>query len=111
MVRSLLYAVTPVTAAFGGAPALAQQTGPFYGPGMMWDGHWFGWVIGPLMMILILVAIVTAVVLLVRWRGGPGHATTAGPPAMTPLDILKDRFARGEIDKQEFEERRQVLEK
>ncbi len=30
---------------------------------------------------------------------------------MTPLDILKDRFARGEIDKQEFEERRQVLEK
>ena len=32
------------------------------------------------------------------------------PPAhMTPLDILKGRFARGEIDKEEFEERRRLL--
>ena len=30
-------------------------------------------------------------------------------PTRTPLDILKERFARGEIDKEEFEERRRVL--
>ncbi|WP_201789038.1 SHOCT domain-containing protein [Nitrobacter vulgaris] len=31
------------------------------------------------------------------------------PPTQTPLDILKERFARGEIDKAEFEDRRRVL--
>jgi putative membrane protein len=30
-------------------------------------------------------------------------------PGRTPLDILKERFARGEIDKEEYEERRRTL--
>jgi putative membrane protein len=43
----------------------------------------------------------------VRWPGA-WHGTQV-PPGRTPLDILRERFARGEIDKQEFEERRRVL--
>ncbi len=52
------------------------------------------------------------VVLIVRWLGGAGHGSAASPapaPGKTPLDILKERFARGEIDKEEFEQRRRVL--
>ncbi len=78
-----------------------------YGPHMMWwGGGWYGMIFGPLFMILVLAAVIAAVVLLVRWAGGSGQAIV---PHRTPLDILKERFARGEIDKDEFEERRRVI--
>lgn len=83
-----------------------------YGPHMMgWGEGWYGMVFGPLIMILVLAVVIALAVLLVRWLGGPWHGTTLQqvPPDRTPLDILKARFARGDIDKQEFEERRRVL--
>ena len=94
-----------------GAPALAwaQQEPEYYGH-HMWHGGWYGWFLGPIMMIVFLAIAVAVVVLVVRWLGGTGHAATPRAPAgKTPLDILKERFARGEIDKDEFEERRRVL--
>ena len=90
------------------APAWAQQTPQYYGP-HMWHGGWHGWLFGPLMMILFFAVIVAVVVLLVRWIGGSGHGHGHAPPGKTPLDILKERFARGEIDLAEFEERKKVL--
>jgi putative membrane protein len=93
------------------SPAWAQQeSGPYFGHGPhMWDGG--PWMfIGPLMMIVFLAAIVAVIVLVVRWLGGPGHGTGQHPASgRTPLDILKERFARGEIDKEEYEERRRLL--
>jgi putative membrane protein len=77
---------------------------------MGWGGGWYGMIFGPIFMILLLALVIAIAVLLVRWLGGPGQPTSHQPPwASTPLDILKERFARGEIDKQEFEERRRVL--
>ena len=75
---------------------------------MMGDMGW-GWTIfGPFMMIAFLVIAVIVVVLIVRWLGGTGHGTI--PSGKSPIDNLRERFARGEIDKKEFEERRRVLE-
>lgn len=79
---------------------------------MWWGGGWYAMILGPLFMILFLGMLIAAVVVLVRglagpWPGAiPPHHT---PPGRTPLDILKERFARGEIDKDEFEERRRIL--
>ena len=83
-----------------------------YGPGMMWGGGWYGMLFGPLFMILWLVGLIAAVGLLSRWFAPPWHGSSPphdAPPGRTPIDILKERYARGEIDKEEFDERRAVL--
>jgi putative membrane protein len=69
-------------------------------PVMWWSDYWrMSWMFfGPLMM-LIFFFICLAVLGIVRGNQG-GHA----------LDILKERYARGEIDRAEFEERRHLLE-
>ena len=97
-------------AAWAQAPTDAERYA--WGPHMMgWDGGWNAMIFGPLIMILVLAVLIAAVVLLVRWLGGPWQGTLPPPsqPGRTPLDILKERFARGDIDKQEFEERRRIL--
>jgi putative membrane protein len=88
------------------AAAWAQQGEPYYHP-HMWGEGGHGWFLGPLMMVVLVAVLVAAVVLLVRWLApAPVIHAAAG---RGPLDILKERFARGEIDKAEYEERRHVL--
>jgi putative membrane protein len=91
----------------GSALAQTPATPPDYafGPQMMWwgGGGWYGMLLGPLFMILAVVA----VILLVRWLVAP--SSSQHPQLQTPLDILKARFARGEIDKQEYEDRRRTI--
>ncbi len=111
-------AAFPFAAAAGlilSSPVSAQQSsGPYYGP-HMWGGGWHGTFMGPLMMLVFFAIAVLVVVLVVRWVGGHGHGHghgpwTSPPPATrTPLDILRERYARGEIDTAEYEERRRVL--
>jgi len=76
-----------------------------------WDGAWYGMIFGPIFMILLLALVIAIAVLLVRWLGGAGHAPSGHfqPQVHKSIDILKERYARGEIDKEEFEERRRVL--
>ncbi len=102
---------TAALLALSGVPSAAwaqQQGAPYHGP-HMWGGE--PWMfLGPLMMFVFIAAIVVVVVLLLRWLGGAGHGATQDPGSgRRPLAILQERFARGEIDKEEFEERRRVL--
>lgn len=74
----------------------------------MWGDGGYGWGwgmgFGMISMVLFWVLVILGIVVLVRWIGG-----SARPPATTALDVLKERYARGEIDKQEFEEKKRDL--
>lgn len=92
-------------------PALAGAPGDRYGHHMMWDGGGWFMLFGPLMMLLFLAGFAALVVLGVRWLQSSGQAPGGPPtaPGRAPLDILKERLARGEIEVTEYEERRRAL--
>ncbi|MBK5101024.1 MAG: SHOCT domain-containing protein, partial [Desulfobacteraceae bacterium] len=74
--------------------------------GMMGWGYGMSW-FSQIFMILFWVAVIVGIVFLIRWlilsaRTG-SHTAVRDDPA---LEILKRRYARGEIDKQEFEEKK-----
>ncbi|MFT5130620.1 MAG: putative membrane protein [Rhodothermales bacterium] len=80
--------------------------------GMMWgDSQWggFGMFLGPVFMILILVGIVAAIIYLLRQFGGPGLAGNGHAAHDRAIVLLKERYAKGEIDSKEFEERKKLL--
>ncbi|MBC8338285.1 MAG: SHOCT domain-containing protein [Alphaproteobacteria bacterium] len=92
--------LTPMVAwANGGGPGGGYRHG--YGMG----GHGL---FGPLIMILVIAAIVVAVVLIMRGTGGPRSAHN-GKPRKTPQDILRERYARGDITTKDYQERLKVL--
>ena len=75
---------------------------------MMWVGNWDNWG-GALVMMLMMLVFWGGLIWLVAYaiRGSnTAAATSRGPSA---IEQLEERFARGEIDKDEFEERRRVL--
>ncbi len=67
---------------------------------------WYGMIFGPIMMMIFVVA----TVLIIAWAlRAAGLGWQSGTPTRAPLDTLKERFARGEIDRAEYEERKQLL--
>ncbi|NUT36645.1 MAG: SHOCT domain-containing protein [Hamadaea sp.] len=73
---------------------------------MMYWGNGSGW--GMVLMTVSMVAfwglLIAALVLLVRSVGGAGQSTTS-PGGPDPRRILAERYARGEIDEQEYHSR------
>jgi putative membrane protein len=79
------------------------------GPGMMGWGA-ASW-IGPIFMVIFWILIIILIVLLIRRLLSPGPAASHQDLIRedSALDILKKRYARGEIDKQEFEAKKRDL--
>jgi putative membrane protein len=70
--------------------------------------HWWAWLIG--------LGLLAALVILAVWavsRVTQSHSTAGPPAAPSPRssaeDVLAERFARGEIDEDEYRRRRDAL--
>ena len=79
-----------------------QYEGWHMGPGMMgeWGMGWFGGIFMIIFWILVLVGLVFVIRWLVQSTSKKGDTDQHRSQAM---DILKERYARGEIDRAQFE--------
>ena len=111
MMTRLKATLLTLSAALTPLPALAQapvDRPAYWHPG--WDWGWGHMFFGSLMMILFWGGLILVIVLVVRWLGnGSMQGSGSQPPGKRPIDILQERFARGEIDQEEFENRKRLL--
>ena len=129
MIKRLHYALFASAMALAAMPAWADQGSPpavnpnlLYDDGHMWHHAW-GWhpgmFLAPFVMLLALIGAVALIVWLVHWanHGAYRHGRHGCPycgggrsgRSRLGLDILEERFARGEIDRAEFEDKRKLL--
>ena len=91
--------------------ALGQWQGGYEGwhmiPGMMggWGMGWFGSII----MLVFWVLVIVGLVFLIKWLIQVTKRGTEITRSSRALDILKERYAKGEINKEEFEEKKRNL--
>jgi putative membrane protein len=84
------------------------------GNGWMWNSGygggwgWVGWVVTAAVLVLVFAALITAAVFVARnvigGHRGPGSGRGGGAE-----DVLAERFARGEIDEDEYRQRMTLL--
>ena len=92
---------------FWGPPALADATdrGGYYYGHPMWSGGWGGMFMGWGMMAIFMIAVIVVILFVVKGlTGGAG-----GDRSSSALDVLNERYARGEIDAAEYNERKKNI--
>lgn len=92
-------------------PALTQRA---YADGFGMSQFGWGWghmMFGSLMMVVFWGLVIFLVVFMVRRVAGDSGEGRYAVSKNPSLEILKERFARGEIEKDEFEIRKQLLAK
>ena len=79
------------------------------GPGMMggWGMGWFGGIF----MVVFWGAIIVGIIFVIKWLlQNTGHGRDSSSSGSSrALDILKESYARGQISKQEFEEKKKDI--
>ena len=73
---------------------------------LYYGNNMFGWGFGGIMMVIFWFAVIWFIVWAVRGTYGSDSEKTHSKSA---LDILKERYAKGDIDKKEFEEKKKDL--
>jgi len=74
-------------------------------------GDGIGWAMGfgGFFMILFWGLIIFGIVIIIKWMAGKSGSNEPAKPK-TALGILQERYARGEIDEQEYQQKRRDLE-
>jgi putative membrane protein len=92
-----------------------RSTEMWHGWNMGFEWGWGGWLLGGLMMLLFWGGVITLALFAVRalvhsdqGRVGAGSEIRGGE---TALEILQKRYARGEINRQEYKDMRHDLER
>ena len=92
--------------------ATVERAGALSAQGQMYEWHWemhpmwWGWGIGMMaMMFLFWALVIVGLIVGIRWLLGQGKATRSD----SALEILRQRYARGEINKEEFESKKKDL--
>ena len=105
--RDRIMMLSFLTMALLPATTLAQERPWDWGPGMH-PGWWMWGAGGAVMMLMMLVfwgLVIAGLVLGIRWLVRQGRDERAD----RALEILRERYARGEINKEEFDARRRDL--
>lgn len=68
----------------------------------MWPGMGWGWP-WPLMMLVFWIAVIVGVIFLVRWVASSANRGRGSTSEESALDILNKRYAKGEINRDEYE--------
>jgi putative membrane protein len=96
-------------------PGNPQDCWHGHGPGMMWGGEYgggFAMGFGFLVMLIFLAGTIAFILLAIRYFAMSSTQNETNAPKSNSKDalaILNERFAKGEIDAQEFAERKRIL--